>query len=73
MQEFLMRQFDKLLLSGLLLVYLSVALIVFKYFSGDMALMLFATGLVSGGVSALNVLITGAISKAAANPNNEPK
>ena len=70
MKDFLMRQFDKLVL--LLLVVMSWGITLFVIFhTTDMVILAWALGLAGPVVGALLTLITGAIQKASANPNND--
>ena len=70
MNDFLMRQFDKLLLLVLIVFFTIVALCIIHWVH-DPAVINWSMVLVSSVVSSLLTLITGAIAKSSANPNND--
>lgn len=72
MKEFLMRQTDKFILFALIIFFTFVALHIVHDVK-DAATVNWSLTMVSGVVGSLLTLITGAISKANANPNNEKK
>lgn len=65
-----MRQFDKLVLLFLVMTSWGIALFVI-FRTTDMVILAWAIGLGGPVVGALLTIITGAIQKASANPNNE--
>ena len=70
MKDFLMRQFDKLLLFALILFFTGVALHII-HDTKDASTVNWSLALVSSVLGSLTTLITGAIAKATANPNTK--